>query len=158
MPYGTDKRNFKLQFMPTYGGGTEIFMGKIRFYENLEHIRENRMPQRAYYIPEGEGAYIPLNGMWNFKYYDADFLEEKNIENWDTIEVPSCWQMKGYGNPNYSDTSYPYSVDAPYVPDENPLGIYMREFRVENIENRHYMVFEGVSSNMELFVNGKYVG
>ena len=130
----------------------------MRFYEDLKHISENRLPQRAYYIPENEGAYTLLNGMWNFKYYEADFLEEKNIEKWDEIEVPSCWQVKGYGNPNYSDTAYPYPVDAPFVPDKNPMGIYMREFETEKGENRHYIVFEGVSSNLELFINGKYVG
>ncbi len=133
-------------------------MGRMRFYENLEHIKENRMPQRAYYIPENEGAYTLLNGIWNFKYYEADFLEEKDIEKWESTEVPSCWQLKGFGNPNYSDTAYPYPVDAPFVPDENPLGIYMREFEIKNADNRHYIVFEGVSSNLQLFINGKYVG
>ena len=59
------------------------------------------------------------------------FKEEKNIERWDKIPLPSCWQLYGYENPVYSDIAYPYPVDAPYVPDENPLGIYMREFEIE---------------------------
>ena len=130
----------------------------IRFYEKLDHIMENRMPQRAYYIPENEGAYMLLNGIWDFKYYEEDCLEEKNIEDFGTIEVPSCWQIKGFGNHNYSDVPYPYPVDAPYVPDKNPLGVYRREFDIEKIENKHYIVFEGVSSNLELYINGKYVG
>jgi len=45
----------------------------MRFYEDVTYLRENRLPQRAYYIPENKGAYILLNGEWNFKYYDADF-------------------------------------------------------------------------------------
>ena len=130
----------------------------MRFYEDLKHIKENRMPQRAYYIPENEGAYILLNGQWNFKYYDADFKEEKVIENWDKIPVPSCWQIHGYDVPNYSNVRYPYPIDMPYVPDENPMGIYMREFEIKDNEKRHYIVFEGVSSNLELYVNDKYVG
>ena len=130
----------------------------MRFYEDLTHISENRLPQRAYYIPENEGAYILLNGEWNFKYYDADYKEEKVIELWDTIPVPSCWQMFGYEDPNYSNVSYPYPVDMPYVPDNNPMGIYMREFEIKNKENRHYIVFEGVSSNIELYINDKYAG
>ena len=130
----------------------------MRFYEDLTHIKENRMPQRAYYIPENDGAYTLLNGEWNFKYYDIDFMEEKVIENWDKIPVPSCWQMFGYEDPNYTNSRYPYPIDAPYVPDENPMGIYMREFEIENADKRHYIVFEGVSSNIELYVNDKYVG
>ena len=132
-------------------------MEKIRFYEDLKHIKDNRMKQRSYYIPEGNG-YILLNGEWNFKYYDADFKEDKVIENWDKIPVPSCWQLYGYENPNYTNVNYPYPVDPPFVPDENPMGIYMREFEITNGENRHYMVFEGVSSNLELYINDKYVG
>ncbi|MBQ7793165.1 MAG: glycoside hydrolase family 2, partial [Clostridia bacterium] len=130
----------------------------MRLYEDLTHIKENRLPQRAYYIPENEGAYQLLNGEWNFKYYDADFKEEKSIEKWDKIPVPSCWQLFGYEDPNYSNVSYPYPVDPPYVPDENPMGIYMREFEITNADNRHYIVFEGASSNVELYINEKYVG
>ncbi len=130
----------------------------MRFYEDLSHISENRMPQRAYYIPENKGACTLLNGEWNFKYYDADFKEEKVIENWDKIPVPSCWQLYGYEDPNYSNIWYPYPNDAPYVPDINPMGIYMREFEVVNTDNCTYIVFEGVSSNLELYINDKYVG
>ena len=130
----------------------------MRFYEDLNHIKENRLPQRAYYIPENQGAYMVLNGEWNFKYYDADFKEEDVIDCWDKIPVPSCWQMFGYEDPNYTNSNYPYPVDMPYVPDKNPMGIYMREFEIKNKDNRHYIVFEGVSSNIELYINDKYVG
>ncbi len=130
----------------------------MRFYENLAHIQENRLPQRAFYIPENEGAYTLLNGQWNFKYYDADFKEEKVIEKWDEIPVPSCWQLFGYEDPNYTNIRYPYPIDMPYVPDENPMGIYMRELEINSSENRHYIVFEGVSSNLELYINDTYVG
>lgn len=53
---------------------------------------------------------------------------------------------------------YPYPIDAPYVPDENPMGIYKREFEINNISNCYYIVFEGVSSNLELYINDRYVG
>ncbi len=127
----------------------------MRFYENLNHIKENRLPQRAYYIPEN--SQIMLNGEWNFKFFDSDY-DECEITEWDKIEVPSCWQLKGYEKPYYTSSNYPYPVDPPYVPDINPMGVYMREFEITNPENKHYMVFEGVSSNVELFINEKYVG
>ena len=130
----------------------------MRFYEDLRVLHKNRMPQRAYYIPENPGAYLLLNGQWDFRYYEADVLEEKEIKNWESIPVPSCWQLYGYDSPNYTNVLYPYPVDAPYVPDKNPMGIYRRTFRVEKPEYRHYMVFEGVSSNLELYINGKFAG
>ena len=91
----------------------------MRFYEDLNHIQKNRLPQRAYYIPENEGAFCLLNGSWNFRYYSADYMEEKVIKKWDSIPVPSCWQLYGYENPNYSNVKYPYPVDFPY---DGPLG------------------------------------
>ena len=130
----------------------------MRFYEDLNHIRENRLAQRSYYIPENENACMMLNGEWLFKYYESDFDEEKEIGSWDIIEVPSCWQLKGYGNPNYTNINYPYPVDPPYVPDKNPIGIYKREFEIDDETQCYYIVFEGVSSDLQLFINDKYVG
>ncbi len=130
----------------------------MRFYEDLNHLHKNRMPQRAYYIPENEGACTLLNGNWDFRYYEADFMEEKIITQWDSIPVPSCWQLHGYDCPNYSNINYPYPVDPPFVPDENPMGIYRRCFRLGDLQNKHYIVFEGVSSNLELYINGQFVG
>ena len=128
----------------------------MRNYENLNHISENRMPQRAYYIPVG--ADTSLNGMWDFKFYDRDYEESYLEKPWDTIDVPSCWQLRGYEHPNYTNVAYPYPYDPPYVPTDNPMGIYRRNFEIENTENNTYIVFEGVSSNLELYINGKYVG
>lgn len=133
-------------------------MPKMRFYEDLNHISENRIAQRAYYIPENDGACTLLNGEWDFKYYDADFKEESEITEWDKIPVPSCWQLYGYEDPNYTNDQYPYPIDMPYVPDENPIGIYRRSFNITDDSKRHYIVFEGVSSNLELYINGRYVG
>ena len=115
----------------------------MRIYENLEHLSENRLKQRAYYIPTG---YTLLNGDWKFKFYPRDIDEEEVITEWDTIDVPSCWQARGYEKPYYTNVQYPYPVDPPYVPDENPLGIYEREFQIEDVKRKHYIVFEGVSS------------
>ncbi len=130
----------------------------MRFYEDLKKIKDNRLSQRSYYIPESKDGYTLLNGEWDFKYYERDYEEDKIITEWDTIPVPSCWQLYGYDRPNYTNVNYPYPVDPPYVPDENPMGIYKREFEIENPDRCHYIVFEGVSSNIELYINGKYIG
>ena len=61
-------------------------------------------------------------------------------------------------SPHYTNFNYPYPVDPPFVPDENPMGVYEREFEIEDVDKKTYIVFEGVSSNLELFINEKYVG
>ena len=108
----------------------------MRYYENPEKSSENRLPQRSYYIPSNEGAYILLNGAWRFKYYTRDFEVQENITDWDEIDVPSCGQARGYEEPNYTNAQYPFPVDSPYVPDENPCGVYEREIEITNTDNR----------------------
>ncbi len=130
----------------------------MRFYEDLKNISVNRLPQRSYYIPENEGAYTLLYGEWNFKYYKSEADYEEQITAWDKTPVPSCWQLYGYEDPNYTNVNYPYPVDPPYVPDINPCGVYERTFDVANSENRTYIVFEGVSSCVYLYINGAFVG
>ena len=130
----------------------------MRQYEDPRATSENRCSPRSYYIPEGVSEYHLLNGTWRFAYYNRDIDVPEVIEDWDTIPVPSCWQLQGYENPNYSNINYPYPCDPPYVPDDNPCGIYEREFELTQKWGRVYFVFEGVSSCAYLYVNGQYVG
>ena len=118
----------------------------MRYYENPEKTSENRLPQRSYYIPKNEGAYTLLNGTWRFKYYKSDWDVTETITDWDQIDVPSCWQVRGYENPNYTNAQYPHPVDMPYVPTDNPCGVYEREFEIANTDNRTYFVMEGIAS------------
>ena len=130
----------------------------MRQYENPTATSENRCAPRSYYIPGGKSEYHLLNGDWRFAYFDRDIDVPERIESWDTIPVPSCWQLHGYENPNYTNVNYPYPCDPPYVPDDNPCGVYEREFELAEKWGRLYLVFEGVSSCAYLYVNGSYVG
>ena len=144
----------------------------MREYERLDKISENREAPRAYYIPydslekalkgvrEESKFYYLLNGKWNFRYFDSDYDVPDKIEKWDTIPVPSCWQMYGYDQIGYTNVNYPFPVDPPYVPDINPCGIYNTSFQIDSTwKNRKtYIVFEGVSSCIYLYINGEYVG
>lgn len=130
----------------------------MRIYENPEKTSENRLPPRSYYIPEGKSEYMLLNGEWRFKYYNRDFEVEENITDWDTIPVPSCWQLHGYDNPNYTNINLPYPCDLPFVPDDNPCGVYERDFEIASKWGRVYYVLEGVATCAFVVVNGKYVG
>ncbi|MBE6958765.1 MAG: glycoside hydrolase family 2 [Ruminococcaceae bacterium] len=130
----------------------------MRYYENPQKTSENRCKPRSYYIPSNAGAYTLLNGTWRFKYYARDIDVQAHITDWDTTPVPSCWQTQGYENPNYTNVDYPYPVDLPFVPADNPCGVYEREFEVENTDNRTYFVMEGVASSGRVSINGQYVG
>ena len=129
----------------------------MRHYENPEKTRENRCPARAWYTIGGVSRQLCLNGDWQFAFFDRDIDVPETIERWDTIPVPSCWQLHGYENPNYSNINYPYPCDPPFVPDDNPCGVYQRQFELEQW-GRSYFVFEGVSSCAYLYINGRYVG
>ena len=142
------------------------------YLENQHILSENREKPRAHYIPydtlekalAGDRSqsqyYKLLNGEWDFKYFESWHLAPEEITDFDKIQVPSNWQMVGYGKPEYTNINYPHPVDPPFVPDENPMGVYAREFTVDRIwaERDVYIVFEGVSSCLYLYVNGEYVG
>ncbi len=130
----------------------------MRFYENPKKTSENRLNPKSYYIPKGVSVYNLLNGEWDFAYFERDIDVPEVIQKWDKIPVPSCWQLQGYENPNYTNASYPYPVDIPYVPDDNPCGVYRRKFNVDKSLGKVYFVFEGVSSCASLYINGEYVG
>ncbi len=144
----------------------------MRKYEDLAYIHENTLPPRAHYIPydtlgkalAGDKTksdfYTLLNGEWDFKYFARDIDCPERITEWDKVSVPSCWQTTGYEPPYYTNVNYPYPVDPPYVPDDNPVGVYRRIISVstEQAQRKNYIVFEGVSPCVELFLNGEYVG
>ena len=130
----------------------------MRIYENPLKTSENRMPPRSWYIPGGRSEYTLLNGTWQFAFFQRDIDVPKSIEHWDSIPVPSCWQLHGYENPNYTNVNYPFPVDLPYVPDDNPCGVYQRSFHMDLPWGRSYFVMEGVSSCAFVTVNSRYVG
>lgn len=130
----------------------------MRIYENSRKTSENRLPGRSYYIPTGISEYLLLNGKWRFNFYHRDFDVPDNINTWGSIKVPSCWQTEGFENPNYSNINYPIPVNPPYVPDDNPCGVYERDFTLKEILGKVYFVFEGVATCAFLYINGNYIG
>ena len=147
----------------------------MRHYVNPELCFENRLPQRSYYIPydtlekarsgnrHSSAYYRLLNGTWDFAFYERDFEMPDDLGDIiynATIPVPSCWQNQGYEKPYYTNIHYPYPVDPPYVPDENPCGVYRTRFTLEESWTKRdtHIVFEGVCSCIYLYVNGSYVG
>jgi len=112
-------------------------------------------------------GYQSLDGEWEFLYLEAPELSpsgfyhiDHDSSNWDCIEVPSCWQMKGYGKMSYTDLYYQFPINPPYVPTENPTGIYRRSFHLdERVPGRRSILkFNGVDSAFDLWVNGEHAG
>ena len=131
----------------------------MRNYENPQKTSENRLKARSWYIPEGEGVFRPLNGEWRFAFFENGD-KAGNIEEWETIEVPSCWQFHGYDRHQYVNLFYPIPYDPPYVPFDNPCGLYRRTFAAENLkkDERVYLDFEGVDSCFYVWINKAFVG
>lgn len=144
----------------------------MRHYENPELLQENCEPQRSYYIPydtlekalagkkEDSAYYRCLNGEWQFRFFEREIDVPEKITEWETITVPSNWQLQGYEKPYYTNVNYPFPVDPPYVPDDNPCGFYSLEFCLPDgwEERETYIVLEGVSSCFYLYVNDTYAG
>lgn len=130
----------------------------MRHYEDPQKTSENRCEARSWYIPGGVSRQLMLSGQWQFAYFARDIDVPDRIDTWDTIPVPSCWQILGYEDPNYTNINYPYPCDPPYVPDDNPCGVYRRSFTLDEVSGKTYFVFEGVASCAYLYINDRYVG
>ena len=153
-------------------------------WQDAEVNAVNRAPMHtdyfAYETPElaaqGEressANYMSLNGQWKFnwvRHADArptDFWKPGyNDRAWDTMPVPGIWEMNGYGDPQYVNIGYPWreqwTNNPPQVPtEENHVGSYRRTITVPASWKGKDIIahFGSVTSNIYLWVNGKYVG
>lgn len=147
-----------------------------KYHENFETLHIGTEKYRNYYIPFGmdenpfEGREkssrcIFLNGMWNFRFYENLTEIEENIFHLikssknKQIRVPANWQLEGYGKPEYVNYRYNMPFNPPYVPDDNPVGVYNRSFFIQKEEQEeYYLNLEGVDSCFYLYINDKFVG
>ena len=120
--------------------------------------------------------YLLLNGDWKFHWSKSpeerpvDFYKPSyNVTAWEEIEVPSCWEMKGYGTPLYTNVTYPFANNPPFIQvqrgytieqEPNPVGSYRRSFHIPASwkGQQVYLHFDGVYSAFYVWVNGKKVG
>lgn len=157
-------------------------MLKIKeYHENQNTLHIGCEKPRAYFIPyQCENSakannrarsrfFKSLCGEWNFKFYRS-FADVADVtapafstDGFDKIPVPMNWQMmtdRGYDAPNYTNINYPIPLDPPYVPADNPCGLYVRDFTVSNelCGKKVYLNFEGVDSAFYVWVNDEFVG
>lgn len=149
-----------------------------KYWEDPRTLHVGCERPRAYFVPyESEAAarrgersesdfFTDLCGSWQFSYHDSvdtvndDWLAtDFDSSSWRPIPVPSNWQMHGYDRPVYTNVAYPFPCDPPFVPNENPAGLYLRDFELSDFGgHRHYLVFEGVDSAFYVWINGELVG
>ena len=154
--------------------------GIYDYHKTLEHLHVGCEENHAYFIPyqdkesalgnlRDESTYFKtLIGEWNFKFYhsvtDIEDAYAVTFGEEDKLDVPMNWQNaldRGFDTPHYTNVRYPYPIDPPHVPDENPAGVYSRTFTLtkEELSGKVMMLtFEGVDSCFYLFVNGRFVG
>lgn len=133
-------------------------------YENAEKAGSD--------VKENSKNFMSMNGSWKFFWVKnadqrpTDFWKVGyNDKGWDDMKVPAVWELNGYGDPIYVNIGYPwrnqYKNNPPHVPTEkNHVGSYRREFVIPADWSGKDIVahFGAVSSNMYLWVNGKFVG
>ncbi|MBO6157935.1 MAG: DUF4981 domain-containing protein [Firmicutes bacterium] len=150
-------------------------MNLKKYYEDPQKLHIGTEENRSYYIPfstpeealigdrDMSDRVLSLNGTWGFHYYPSvlDLPDDPFSEYLadDEIPVPSVWQMYGYDQHQYTNVNYPFPYDPPYVPDENPCGLYQRTFEIgPKGTDRYYLNFEGVDSCFYVWINGQFIG
>lgn len=164
-------------------------------WENQEVFQINRCTPRATFFPYSntkamiseetfnypwispmKADLINLNGKWDFHFSPS--ANERPSENdmftkgnlvWQTINVPSCWEMLGYDFPLYVNVDYPFENNPPFIDvkeqykglyGENPVGTYHKTFSIpKNWEKKRvFLHFDGLYSGAYVWCNGKKVG
>ena len=174
-------------------------------YHRFDIMELGKLAPRSYFIPfstreKADAAGILqkrytsdkvrcLNGQWDFRFYPRpDRLPqvlETELEGFDTVSVPGCWQFQGYDRPFYVNSRYQFPFDPPNIPMEEPVGktfciagsdlgiyprwqtpvnefnfvgIYRKKLEIPRDDKRRIISFLGVASCLDLYVNGAFVG
>ncbi|MDK2884318.1 glycoside hydrolase family 2 TIM barrel-domain containing protein [Pseudothermotoga sp.] len=146
-------------------------------WENHRILHKNREKPRCTFLYRlnpcnGKWEYWPflisLNGKWKFKWCrnfkvvpDGFYKIDYDDNTWFEIEVPSNWEIHGYGIPIYTDVKYPFSPNPPFIDKErNPAGLYRRHFTIPSSWDGKeiFLHFAGVRSAFYVYVNGICVG
>ena len=176
-------------------------------YCDFDTYEINKLAPRSYFIPypdrKSADAVTPaekrynspkvrcLNGEWDFKFYPRPSMVpgilDTDTMDFDKLDVPSCWQFRGYDKPFYVNIRYQFPYDPPKIPEEDPVGrvfslqgadygigpkwrtpkdeynfvgIYRTIFNTgEDHEDKRFVLsFLGVASCADVYVNEHFVG
>ncbi|MET8243948.1 glycoside hydrolase family 2 TIM barrel-domain containing protein [Streptomyces sp. NPDC005202] len=127
------------------------------------------LPPRARYA-SSDAKSLSLNGSWRFRRSaTADAEDDSFAEpgydagNWAEVSVPGHWVLQGHGAPIYTNHLYPFPVDPPRVPTENPTGAHLRVFDLPEdwpdlSDGGAVLRFDGVESCARVWLNGTDLG
>lgn len=174
-------------------------------YHTFEVFEVNKLPARSYFIPypdrAGADAVSPkekrynsskvtcLNGEWDFRFYpkpaEMPAILNTDKTRFDKIDVPACWQFRGYDKPFYVNIRYQFPYKPPVIPTTekvgkvfswmgvdqrlrprwkdpgeqyNFAGVYRRFLNIDDPSKNYVIDFMGVASCMDLYLNGEFVG
>lgn len=174
-------------------------------YYRFDTMEVHKLPPRSYFIPfenrmQADGVTLKekryhspkvqcLNGNWDFKFYEKPSLlpDELDTEKVDfsELDVPSCWQFRGYDRPFYVNTRYQFPYNPPEIPREaavkktfcwagsdqgvgprwqkpvneyNYVGVYRKIFTPERKAASYILSFLGAASCLDVYVNGAFAG
>jgi len=171
-------------------GATVFTSADLPDWENELVVARNKEPVHATLMPfddprqalksrrDESPFHRSLNGKWRFKWVSEpakrpmDFFQPGiTVADWNEIDVPSNWEMRGYGTPIYTNIRYPFQKEPPRVTSEPPkeftsfkervpVGSYRRTFTIpRDWKGREVFVcFDGVASAFYLWINGQMVG
>ncbi len=154
-------------------------------FETREQADRVRLKEKRYSSPKVRC----LSGDWDFKFYprpaELPLVFDTDAQAFDTIDVPSCWQFRGYDRPFYVNIRYQFPYNPPHIPQEEPVGrvfswigtdtgvkprwitpkdeynfvgVYRKIFTASDMTKRRILTFLGVASCLDLYVNGQFVG
>ena len=174
-------------------------------YHTFETYKVNKKAPRSYFIPYPTRAaadavglkekryaspkVVCLNGQWDFRFYPrpadmpTDF--DSSDVNFDRIDVPSCWQFRGYDRPFYVNIRYQFPYNPPVIPETekvgkvfswigtdngiqpvwnqpeeeyNFVGVYRRYITITDLKKEYLISFLGIASCADVYLNGQFVG
>ncbi|MBO7194325.1 MAG: DUF4981 domain-containing protein [Bacteroidaceae bacterium] len=155
--FGENKEDGRATYMP---------------YSSVEKMKADERYHYPWLDPEN-AEFLSLNGMWNINWVetiaerpgkDAFWGDDVDVSAWNTIKVPSCLEMEGYGDPMYVNVEYPFKNNPPLIEMEdgllNSVASYRRDFELPANwdDKRVFLHFDGIYGAAFVWMNGKYVG
>ena len=155
---------------------------RLPYWQDVQTVEVNReYPRTAFmsypdsataaaYRYENSPRYLLLNGVWKFYFVDAYRDLPENIADpsvdasgWNDINVPGNWEVQGFGTAIYTNHGYefkPRNPTPPVLPEDNPVGVYRREFTVPEAwdGSEIFLNIDGAKSGVYVYLNGREVG
>ena len=148
-------------------------------WETPEFTHVNRLPMRSPLTPFKSAAQarrgrvqdspfrLELDGKWAFRLFakpedvkPGDLAAGGGGKGWAPITVPGNWTVQGYDKPHYTNIVMPFENRPPFVPEQNPSGVYRRHVSLPAQWDGRRVVLHvgGAESVLYVYLNGKHVG